>query len=95
MPSFAFSPNEINDLADKLSGPLLARINAALHQSTQASRQSLKQLTVADVAQLAQFSEKTILKFIREGRLRARNHGTHEKPQWRVTESDYQSFINS
>ena len=43
-------------------------------------------LTVKGVAEQLNFSEKTIQKYIANGRLRASNLGTCEKPVWRISQ---------
>lgn len=49
-----------------------------------------KFLTVQETAKKLQVSERTIMRYIKSGKLRASKLG-----QWRIQESDLQSFFNS
>lgn len=89
---FSLSPNEINTIAAEIFNSLLPRLNAMVQQASKVAHVSLVQLTVKDVAKQLQLSEKTIQKYIGEGRLRASNLGTHEKPMWRISQQAVQDL---
>ncbi len=55
----ALTTNEISALAEQLVAHILPRVNAAIQQASKVSRPSLAVLTVKDVAEQLQFSEKT------------------------------------
>lgn len=87
------TPNELKTIAEHLCVLMVPRFDALVQQTSKASHPSLVVLTVKDVAEQLQFSEKTIHKYIGVGRLRASNLGTPEKPVWRMSQQAVQEFF--
>ncbi|MFC6222701.1 helix-turn-helix domain-containing protein [Hymenobacter artigasi] len=88
------SPAEVNAIADQISASVLARVTAAMQQAAKTSP-ALGQLTVKEVADQLQVSEKTIHKYLNEGKLRGSNLGTCERPTWRISQLAIQNFLDS
>ncbi|KAA9338431.1 helix-turn-helix domain-containing protein [Hymenobacter busanensis] len=91
--NIGFTPNEINALAEQLCPAILHRLDAAVKQHLKSSTPSLVRLTVKEVADQLKLSEKTILKYLAEGRLSGNNLGTITKPVWRISQKAVDDFL--
>lgn len=90
----ALTQNEINAIAEQIATSVLARLDAAARQASKTTSPT-GLLTVKDVADQLQLSEKTIHKYLADARLRGSNIGTSEKPLWRITQQAIQVFLES
>ena len=91
------SPKELGVLAEQMLAVLIPRVDEALKQTlAKTSRNtSSTQLTVKEVAEQLKLSEKTILKYLECGKLKAANMNHVDKPSWRIKQQNVDDFLDS
>lgn len=93
--TITLAPAELQTLTEQLLTALLPAFQKQAQAASKASAEALHCLTVAEVAKRLKCVEKTVLKYIAEGTLRAAKVGTWERPQYKVSEADLTAFYNA
>lgn len=71
------------------------RRELAATASPQAPQRTNALLTAKAVAGRLKLHEKTVVRYIREGRINASNHGSLARPRYRVNEADCEAFYKA
>ena len=90
--SITLNPCDLQAIIDQIVAALAPTFQKRVEATAKASGEALYCLTVEGVAKRLERDVKTVLKYIREGKMRAANIGTREKPQYRVSEADFAEF---
>lgn len=90
--SINLNPSELQALIDQIIMALAPTFQKRVEVTAKAAGEVLYCMTVEKVAERLDRDAKTVLKYIRESKLRAANIGTSAKPQWRVSEADFADF---
>jgi excisionase family DNA binding protein len=86
-------PDLITTLVAQLTDGI--RRELAASAPAPASTRSNALLTVKMVAVRLKLHEKTVVRYIKEGRINASNHGTLARPRYRVHEADCEAFYKA
>lgn len=89
------NPSELQLLIEQITAALLPTFEKRVSTASKATAEALQCLTVEDVAKRLKCDKKTVCKYINEGKLRAANLGTCERPTWKVSEADLLSFYSA
>lgn len=90
------NPQELQTITSQLTDALLGHLKTLDSRASKAAGEALRCLSVEDVAKRLGCCQKTVLKWIREGRLGAANTSDNiKRPQYLVSEADLASFYKA
>lgn len=89
------SPSELQLLIEQITAALLPTFEKRVSTASKATTEALQCLTIADTGKRLKMHPKTVLKYVGDGRLKAANVGTLERPQYLVSEADLASFYKA
>ena len=90
--NITLTTNDLQVIVDQIIAALSPTFQKRVEATAKASGEVLHCLTVEKVAARLDRDVKTVLKYIREDKMRAANIGTRDRPQWRVSEADFAEF---
>ncbi|WP_046244992.1 helix-turn-helix domain-containing protein [Hymenobacter terrenus] len=87
-------PDLISTLVETITSEIRREL-AAASATTAKTKAATALLTVDELASRLKLHEKTVVRYIRSGRINASNHGTLARPAYRVAEADYEAFYKA
>lgn len=89
--TFNLAPAELTSLTEQLLTHLLPAFQKHVSTASKAHGEALYCLTVAEVAKRLKCSQKTVLKYVADGRLKVAQF----EREYKVSEADLSAFYNA
>lgn len=90
--SVTFPPDLINQLASEIMACIRRDMLVLEQLSKKSATKTTELLTAQMVAKRLKIHPKTVIRYIRQGRIDAANHGSLARPKYRVSEEDCNAF---
>jgi excisionase family DNA binding protein len=85
-------PDLLQQIAAYITNDIRRELGSFANPSEATATKSTDLLTVEAVAKRLSIHQKTVIRYIRAGKLSASNHGSVARPKYRVSEADCAAF---